>query len=332
MATERLMTLLRRIGLVGVSRDLKALADEGTGQRGGSQARRFTFLNGLSLLVTLTLPALGIAIWLEGCGARNAQGPGDGDMERAHRDQPRNLNASFHQNLRTAKVDNPLLRPMNDGVRYDPAGARVTLSGEDATARGGLATNVAVQGDFEVTVSYEIVRADKPPKGYGSGVSVYAALDPTTNDAVSLARRLMPNGRTIFVSNRMVPVDDRLTHKVKEIPSRQAAGKLRLVRIGSRVRCLAAEGGNPAFDLVDEVDFGPGEVRIVQCGGNTGGAKCALDVRLLDFSIRAVRFSGEAQPERPKHWLLAAALVVLGIITLALVVWISRRVKRRSFG
>ena len=102
---------------------------------------------------------------------------------------------------------------MHDGVRWDPAGVHITISGEDATARGGLATNFAVQGDFEITVSYEIVRADKPAKGYGSGVSVYAALDPKKNDAVALARRIMPHGgRTVFVSNRMVPVNNRLTH------------------------------------------------------------------------------------------------------------------------
>ena len=95
---------------------------------------------------------------------------------------------------------------MGVGVQWEPLGARITLPpGQSA----GVAPSFTVQGDFEITTSYEILKSATPATGYGVGVSLYAAIDPDTNDAVSLARRTMPDGRTLFVSNRMTPAPGR---------------------------------------------------------------------------------------------------------------------------
>jgi hypothetical protein len=273
---------------------------------------------GLALLLLAAL-GLGLDFWLAG----NAAGT------------PGELKARFYQDLRTAEVDNPLLRQMDEGLRWGPAGARVFLSGDNPWARGALATTFEVQGDFEITVSYEIDHADRPLTGYGNGVYLYAALDPSTDDAVSLARRILPNGRTVFVSNRMRPINGRKDHNVKAVPSTATTGKLRLVRSGSKVRCLAAEGDDPEFVQVDEVEFGTDEVRIVQWGGNTGGGNNALDARFLDITIRAEQLPGYEQAEEPPGRLRSAVRLSLGIVLalgVVLGVWLYLRRNRRSSG
>src|SRR5439155_25470776 len=126
-----------------------------------------------------------------------------------------------------------------------------------------LATNFRVCGDFEITVSYEILKADRPSTGYGVGVSLYAAINPDTNDAVSLARRIHTDGTIKFVSDRITPGDPKPAHKWSALPSVSPSGKLRLQRVGSKVRCLVAEGDNPEFALVDEGDICAAEGRYV---------------------------------------------------------------------
>jgi hypothetical protein len=150
-----------------------------------------------------------------------------------------------------------------------------------------LISKATIHGDFEITGSFEILKADRPSDGYGVGVGLYAAIDADRNHAVSLARRVMPDGRTEFVSDRMTPTNKELAHDVKTLPSKKTAGKLRLQRVGSRIRFLVAEEGQSDFVLVDEVEFSDEDIHLFKFEGNTGKGRSSLDYRLLDFTLRA---------------------------------------------
>ncbi len=277
--------------------------------------RQHRWLTGLVLFILL---GLGMALWFT--AGRGAADPNAGNA-RVDAAAPK-LRVRFHQDLRSADLNNSILRSMGEGIRFEAAGTRITLpAGVVGTPPAGLVTNAKVHGDFEITVSFEILKADRPPTGFGVGVSLYAAINPDANNAVSLAHRLMPDGKTVFISNRMTPAKDGLKHHVQTLPSTEAIGKLRLQRVGSRLRFLVADGNHSDFVQVDEVEFSPEDVRYVQFGGNTGGSASGLDLRLLDFTLRAEKLAdtGDFSPDmaaavspmaRSKKWLIALALCI----------------------
>jgi serine/threonine protein kinase len=283
------------------------------------------------------LVGLGLAMGFGDGGAADGNAHAEADKGRDLGEMP----ARFRQDFRAPDANHPLLRTIGEGVEWEPAGVRLRQPGNQGVLRAtGIAPYFQIQGDFEITASYEILHVDRPTTGYGVGVSVYAALDPDTNDAVSLARRLMPDGRTLFMSDRMTPIADepnRLRHQVKTFPSTALTGKLRLRREGSMLHFLVAEGDNPEFVEVDELEFSKEEVRFFQISGNAGNSTAGFDIRVLDLAVRADKLPGAPEiaadgsataEQNPggKRWLLAGAVVGLAItLTSVLGVWLRAR-------
>src|SRR4051812_45478929 len=76
---------------------------------------------------------------------------------------PPEWKSTFHQDLRTAALDNPNLRPLGEKVRFEPAGLRISLpAGRGKLPTTGLSTTFQVRGDFEITLSYEVLKAEQP--------------------------------------------------------------------------------------------------------------------------------------------------------------------------
>jgi serine/threonine protein kinase/predicted RNA-binding Zn-ribbon protein involved in translation (DUF1610 family) len=261
------------------------------------------------------------------------------EREKSHAPQQ----ANFHQDLRGADLENSLLRPIDERVRCERAGVRVTLSaGDEVRWSSGLATDATIHGDFEITGSFEILKADRPQTGYGVGVGLYAAVDRDTNDSVSLARRLMSDGTTRFVSDRMTPTKDGLHHQSKWVRSTANAGKLRLQRVGSRLRFFVADQGQSDFVLVDDVEFSNEDIELFKFEASAGGSKSGLDCRLLDFTLRvdkltdtgdftADRFSDASSEVKPRKWLIALTLCVGLLLSCgAAGWWLFTRQRRRT--
>ncbi len=317
--------------------DLPSPAADGSPRR--AVLRRLAHHLWLPALVLSAAAGLGIAIWMAaGAGEADPRAGGTGAAAA-----PPELKARFHQDLRSADLTDSQLRTIGEGVRLEAAGVRVTLpGGQGVPPAAGLCTNVEVHGDFEITGAFEVLKVDRPTTGYGAGVALYAAVDPNTNDAVSLAHRLLPDGKTVFMSNRMTPAGGRLQHKVKTLPATAAAGKLRLRRVGSKVRFLVADGAEAGFVPVDEVEFNTADVCFVQFGGNTGGSATGLDVRLLELTLRGEKLAGVAEPvpEVPaasapppgrRGWWAAGLLIGLAATLCAgLGVWLYARQNRRA--
>jgi predicted RNA-binding Zn-ribbon protein involved in translation (DUF1610 family) len=218
---------------------------------------------------------------------------------------------------------------MGEGVIWEPAGARITMpSGKGVIPPSGLAIDFKVQGDFEITFAYEILNAEQPTKGYGVGASLYVAINPKTGNAVTLARRVLMTGETRFLSTRLpIPAKPQI---VRSAPSQSPAGKLRIQRTGTKVRFLFAEGDEPEFKEVNEVEFGADDIAFVQIGGNAGNSENALDMRLLELSIRAERLPGFSNPagddpvvlvdaeqnSSSPMWMIVGGAITLGIALL----------------
>jgi WD40 repeat protein len=244
----------------------------------------------------------------------------------------------FHQDFRAFEPNSQILRPVGQGGQPDDKGVRIILpAGQGILPAAGFAPGFSVRGDFEVTASFEVLRADRPDTGYGVGVSIYAAIDPNANDAVSLARRVLPDGKAVFMSDRLKPVDGKENHQLQTVPSASATGRLRFRRVGSVLRYFVADGPGAEFVPMGEVEFGTAEVRYVQVGGNAGQSQAGLDVRLLDFSVRADELPGLPAVEpagpakvRSKGWLAAGGIVGLGIALSFVAVCLYVRQSRRA--
>jgi hypothetical protein len=246
----------------------------------------------------------------------------------------------FHQDFRALDPNDDALRQIGEGGRPDDRGLRITLPARvGVLPHSGYRSGFGVQGDFEATLAFEVLKAETPDKGYGVGVSIYAALDPTTNDSVSLAWRVMPDGQINFISDRMLTVNGRLTHQVKTMPSVRAEGRLRLKRVGSRLHYLVADGPDAPFVELTDVEFGPGDVRPLQVTGNAGNAEAGLDFRLLSLTVTAEQgLPGLPEPApipapAPRGHGLVVAGTLVALLLLAsstAVVWIRLLRGRRS--
>jgi serine protease Do len=210
---------------------------------------------------------------------------------------PRDLPARFHQDFRAADYRGETLLPLGAGEVYrDDKGLRIIFpTGRGKLRDSGVFTTFSVRGDFEVTMSFEILKADQPKDGRGVGPLLYAG-NQTENDAVVLARRLLPDGKAVFVADRVQHVQGKSTHQIKNLPSTATTGKLRLERQGATVRYCVCEGDNPEFVTVAEVDFGKADVYAIQVVGSTGGSDGGLDLRLFEFTVRAEDLPGLSDP------------------------------------
>ncbi len=201
----------------------------------------------------------------------------------------------FYQDLRAADKKHPHLKAIGEiPLVYDAEGVRVSVpTGTKTPPTVGLATkDWQIHGDFEITLGYEILKADRPhPPSYGAGVSIYAAINTDTQDSVSLARRVMTDGSVKFVSDRMSPKPGP-EHKTAEKASIAKSGRLRIRRAGARILFLVAEGDRADFTTIAEEEFGTADIRWMQVGGDAGVSDTAVDFRLIDLTVTAEDLPG----------------------------------------
>jgi LSD1 subclass zinc finger protein len=192
--------------------------------------------------------------------------------------------------------------------------------------------HIGVQGDFEITMGYEIL---KEPAASARQTRLTLGIPSGEGENfASISRSLWPgSGDRWFTYLRVGKAKPR----GDTYPTAAAKGRLRLVRAGSYLLYYAAEGDGE-FTLLQIHSFGTEDVSDVHITGSTGGPEATLDARVSDLHIRAqgltnVPVAAEiaAQtPEPPRRlwWLLAvlAAVVVLaggGVL-------LRRRFQRRS--
>jgi hypothetical protein len=283
------------------------------------------------LLVVLPA-ALGVGLltwWVVG-GNNGPSLPQDGEQSR--------VPAVFRQDFRSADLDRNMLQPLSPGeVERDGNGLRIRLEADpERRSSRGFDTAFGVHGDFEITVSYEILDAEQPTEGYGNGVGLFAPTTLDSQEAISLARRLMPDGKVRLVSNHMTPAGGKVNHRVKSIPSTSPSGRLRLTRVGPILHYLIADGPDALFMEMEQIDMGTADLRFIRVEGDRGRSEVRLDARFLDFSVQADDLPGlpTAGPSPVRlltrgSWLMPAGAALL--IGLALLNgWLLARRRRHT--
>jgi serine/threonine protein kinase len=186
-------------------------------------------------------------------------------------------------------------------VRFEADGLRIRLppGQPEEGPLIGVTTDVAVQGDFEITVRYEILAQPNHADGVHRAMRLWLLAQVDDAQEVLISRVIWKNGQPLYgMWQNLWNTDTQKTDSSGT--NRRAAGKsgrLRLVRTGKTIRFWAAEGVNAEFAMLHELPFTDANLQRVRILCGTGGRDSALDVRLTDLHIRAASLPRLPRPE-----------------------------------
>jgi len=303
------------------------------GSQGGAASQSSSAVSS-RLPMLLWLPALGmvatlgaaIALWFAaGADAR------DSDSVSVPGKQ-----ADFFQDFRGGR---PMLSSLkmvgpdaDSVITPEDGGLRITLPATRAVNHPvEVVTKFSLTGDFEITGSYELLSAGRPAKGYGAGVSLNVATDPGRRKFAKVSRLLRPREGSVHLSEFWTN-DPPKDYQVRSVPAEARAGKLRLVRQGSTIRFLAADGTTDDFREIYQRDFGTEEladVRFQVCDSGSPGN--AVDARLVDLKVRSDNLTLDnasdatraSEHQDRRGWRILSVLALL--LALALAAWLGVR-------
>jgi len=224
--------------------------------------------------------------------------------------------AEIAQDFRGRPYDPATFRPTGPGasgaIQPDRRGLRITLPPDHGMKPAvGLVLRTGLQGDFEITMEYEILKVDTPTGGYGAGVSLYITMLSYTKDAGTMGRVVDKGGSPFFYSHRATtPIGGKREHHGGErVSAPSSVGKLRLVRSDSTLTYLVADGASDQFQEIYEAELGTDDIDTVRLAADNGGSATLVDVLIRSINITSDD-SGpvELLPPRPSRWPLWVGL------------------------
>jgi hypothetical protein len=251
-----------------------------------------------------------------------------------------------------------------ESVRFERDGLHIVLpAGWDGERPlTGIRTEFGAKGDFEITMSFEILQGPDPEDSdrAGTRITLAAVKDTPTkgtakSELATVARSVSSRTGHVFVNwaRRSNPAAEKPITHYKAFPTTARAARLRLVRSGPTIFYLKAEGDEP-FRALSKWNYGAEDLYCVQIVGATGSDKAMLDARVSDIRIRAdallgAPVTGPAPVTQPvaadpgaapnmveniaeRGWLLTALLVGLAIVAVfsagGAVIWLLRQRQR----
>jgi serine/threonine protein kinase len=210
----------------------------------------------------------------------------------------------FYQDFRGRRPLSPsltLVGPDAEEVfKPEAEGLRVTLPAtRPVNYPVAVATTFALTGDFEITGTYELLSATQPASGYGVGVSLNLADDDARKKFAKAGRILLPTVGSVFEAQHWT--NEPHSYQEQTRPTDSRVGQLRLVRKGSSLRYLAADGLTGDFQEVgSQENFGTDDLNHVHFEvSDSGKPGNAVDFRLVDLRIRSTNALAAAAAEPP---------------------------------
>jgi hypothetical protein len=223
-------------------------------------------------------------------------------------------------------------------VIYKDDALRITLPPDTVSPRtgDGVATEFGVQGDFDISLRFEILKGAGKSASYPTDLKLVIVPDEPAAPGVwhrgnqnraSLSRQLpYADGADAFVANIArwtpptnsdpVPADKTLdrfgrpnfSHIERQtthaFPAKAMSGGLRLVRSGAELSFFCGDGADANLTFFNKSAFVAKDVKDVRILASTGGPGAEIDVRITDVVIRADAF--------PKSRLLPYAIQKTG--------------------
>ncbi len=195
----------------------------------------------------------------------------------------------FRHDFRGARLDTQTLELQgpSDHVKLEAGGLRVTLP---AMSPSGISLNTrfSMQGDFEVTLAFDLVKLEKPAKEAGDGAYLHLAFEAGPKDDGYIGRKRNVDGGNSYIAGL-----GKAGKSDWVITNTQAnSGKMRLTRTGSTLHYLVADGDSDQFRSVREAEVGAGVVRAVQIVLNNKESSAPAEIVLKELMVRADKLSG----------------------------------------
>jgi serine/threonine-protein kinase len=219
----------------------------------------------------------------------------------------------------------------DQSVKFEPEGLRVTVPATANKQKNGtgIRTGWVIGGDFEITVSFELLHEPVEAQSRLSLVVLWEK-PPTNFNIATLSRNMGPEA-SIFATYRTLREQnaDENNTRFDKFPTKAMKGQLRLVRTGTVLSYYAAEEGQP-FRLLKQYPFAGDDLEDVRITGWASGGQDALDFRITDLRIwgdalRNLPTSGG----RGGSW-LAAGLGLLLALGACLAGWLLLRHRSRK--
>ncbi|HTU23033.1 MAG TPA: DUF1583 domain-containing protein [Gemmataceae bacterium] len=260
----------------------------------------------------------------------------------------------FYQDFRGSQPLHPALQlrgPDAEEVsKFEAEGLRITLPATRPVNHPvEVVTTFALSGDFDVTATYELLSASRPDKGYGVGVGLNIADTNARDKFAKVSRCMLARGGSVYLSEYWDHASAK-SYQTRTKPTTSRIGQLRLVRKGSALHCLAADGMGGGFqEIYSQPEFGTEDMAYLHFAVvDSGRPGNAVDAHLIDLKIRAASFdpdpgaadfipdpnpdsapaSESGHKSGSKKWLAALAIMGLLAVSILVVCLVVRRRRR----
>jgi hypothetical protein len=227
-------------------------------------------------------------------------------------------NAKFDEvNFQYVTMDTPkYLTPEAAGLRINvPAGVEKIM---------GFFVQTPIVGEFEGTLSYEILSGGRGDKTWGPAVSINIKFNNPLNDGLTFLRQFRGDGDYFTVVHMIdddVPADKEPKRKQRAfrgVPANKdvLTGKLRVARQGTDFVAQYAEGGG-AFQELGRFPIGAGDPQYFRIVADPA-LKRPIDLRLVDLEIKSSGGNGGAvaSPTPSRNRLFWAGIVLIVLLLL----------------
>jgi hypothetical protein len=210
----------------------------------------------------------------------------------------------------------------------DEQGLRIAVPQGTTTEPVGIVLKRSLRGDFDISVNYQLLKAEAGDS-WGSGFQVLFKLDTPGHDTVFVARQARGDGQSIVFQHMTDGPDGRRVSKKSKVVDVDAVldaarppAKIGFARQGSRLTATYRLGSE-SQQALGVFEIGADPVLLVRLAANPERAKYPVDVRVLDFTLRADDMSEAASGGH--RGLLTTAVVVAAVLLAGLALWAVRR-------
>jgi hypothetical protein len=217
-------------------------------------------------------------------------------------------------------------------VHFERTGLRIALPTGWKNERGSTGLNLpaTVQGNFEITATFELLDAPEPADAGHPATRISLGIYKNTQRAnvATVSRIISSSSGDVFVAWQSLSSDVAgKSERFGNGTTDAKVGRLRLVRDGGDLYYCIAEGPGGEFHTLRKFAFGSEDLKDIRLIGSTGGEKALVDVRFTDLLIRADGLpdlaaprddavpGGEvAQPAPPSRAWMAATAIIGGAV------------------
>lgn len=238
--------------------------------------------------------------------------------------------AEFSRTFQGGRVDPNEFRLTGTNIaralRIDERGLRITLRPDEANKLPvGLVPRFGVHGDFEITLSFEILNLEKPASRTGAGLSIYVNQVSKEHEAAAVARLMQPGGASMFTAMRAFsPEGGKRIFQGSSRPAQATWGRLRLARKGATLSFQASESDSKIFREFYQTEWGTEDLDGIRFAADNGGSASLVDVRIHWVHVRADNFRSAEPlppPASPQLW----PLWIVPVLVMAVGLWQWRR-------